>query len=426
MKKSILLGIVVVVIVVAAAAVFLLGMQQAAPISEPAPEQKVIKVGAICDLTGATSDVGKPYCLGVLDAVEWFEKNNPLPKGYKVDLAWVDYSYKIPEAQAAYTRFKALGVVAIIGWGTGDTIALAPTVAQDKIPYISASYSGELMKKETSYNFFPQTDYSSQGRAMVQFVVEKWKEMHGGNPPRPPKLGLAYPNVPYGTTPIPAIKDMAKQLGVELCPDQIVELAATDATAQMLKFKECGADFIWAGGTAASSLVIMRDAKKVGLNAPVFVNVWGGNEQYFRANPDATDGNYYLTSVLVYYPDIENGNTPGAKIIREFAKSKGRAPYIDLNAAYVRGWANVNVLYKALREVIERGWEINGENIWKALTSIRDWDFSPLTGLTAEKITYTPEDRRPQMTVMFYKIVKGDLVFEKVIKLERKAEWLGW
>jgi hypothetical protein len=84
------------------------------------------------------------------------------------------------------------------------------------------------------------------------------------------------------------------------------------------------------------------------------------------------------------------------------------------------------VLYKALREVIERGWEINGENIWKALTSIRDWDFSPLTGLTAEKINYTPEDRRPQMTVMFYKITKGELSLEKVIKLERKAEWLGW
>jgi branched-chain amino acid transport system substrate-binding protein len=364
--------------------------------------------------------------LGVLDAVEWFEKNNPLPKGYKVDLAWVDYSYKIPEAQAAYNRFKALGVVAIIGWGTGDTIALAPTVAQDKIPYISASYSGELMKKETPYNFFPQTDYSSQGRAMVQFVVEKWKEMHGGNPPRPPKLGLAYPNVPYGTTPIPAIKDMAKQLGVELCPDQIVELTATDATAQMLKLKECGADFIWAGGTAASVTVIMRDAKKVGLNAPVLSNVWGITEPYIRANPDATDGNYYLTSLVPYYPDIENGNTPGAKIIREVARAKGRAPYTDLNAAYVRGWANVNVLYKALREVIERGWEINGENIWKALTSIRDWDFSPLTGLTAEKINYTPEDRRPQMTVMFYKITKGELSLEKVIKLERKAEWLGW
>ncbi len=412
--------------VVGAAAAILLSMQQAAPPSGPAPEQKIIKIGAICDLTGATSDVGKPYCLGVLDAIEWFEKNYPLPKGYKVDLAWVDYSYKIPEAQAAYTRFKALGVVAIIGWGTGDTIALAPTVAQDKIPYISASYSGELMKKETPYNFFPQTDYSSQGRAMVQFVVEKWKEMHGGNPPRPPRLGLAYPNVPYGTTPIPAIKDMAKQLGVEVCPDQIVDLTATDATAQMLKLKECGADFVWVGGTAASALVIMRDAKKVGLNVPVFINVWGGNEQYFRANPDATDGNYYLTSIVPYYPDIEKGDSPGAKIIREFAQSKGRTPYVDLNAAYVRGWANVNVLYKALREVIERGWEVTGENIWKALTSIRDWDFSPLSGLTAEKITYTPEDRRPQMTVMFYKISKGELILEKVIKLERKAEWLGW
>jgi hypothetical protein len=30
------------------------------------------------------------------------------------------------------------------------------------------------------------------------------------------------------------------------------------------------------------------------------------------------------------------------------------------------------------------------------------------------------------MAVKFYKIVNGELVFEKVIKLERKAEWLGW
>ena len=433
MKRSVLLGIVVAVVVVAAAAVFLMmgtvflmGMQQAAPIAEPAPEQKFIKVGVICDLTGATADVGRPYCLGVLDAHEWFERNYPLPGGYKVDLIWVDYSYRTPEAQAVYDRFKALGVVAIIGWGTGSTAALAPTVTRDKVPYLSPALGAELLKPEVSYVFLTMSDYSTQGRGMVQFVVEKWKEMHGGNPPRPPRLGLAYPNVPYGTSPIPAIKDMAKQLGVEVCPDQIVELTATDATAQMLKLKECGADFIWAGGTAASSVVIMRDAKKVGLNAPVFINVWGGNEQYFRANPDATDGNYYLTSIVVYYPDVEKSDTPGAKIIKEFAREKGRAPYTDLNAAYVRGWANVNLLYKALREVIERGWEITGENIWKALTSIRDWDFSPLEGLTVEKLTYTPEDRRPQMTVMFYKISKGELSLEKVIKLERKAEWLGW
>jgi branched-chain amino acid transport system substrate-binding protein len=328
--------------------------------------------------------------MGYIDAVEWFEKNYPLPKGYKVDLIWVDYAYKVPEAQAAYDRFKTLGVVAVLSLGTGDTLALAPSAAQDKIPFISISLSAELLRKETPYNFFPQTDYSSQGRAMVQFVVEKWKEMHGGNPPRPPKLGLTYPNVPYGTSPIPAIKDMAKQLGVELCPDQIVDLAAIDATAQMLKLKECGADFVWAGGIAASVVVIMRDAKKVGLNAPILANVYGISEHHIKANPDAAEGNYWLTSLVPYYPDIEKGDPPGAKIIREFAKSKGRAPYTDLNTHYVAAWANINLLYKALREVIERGWEINGENIWKALTSIRDWDFSPLTGLTAENEEVSP------------------------------------
>jgi branched-chain amino acid transport system substrate-binding protein len=113
----------------------------------------------------------------------------------------------------------------------------------DKIPVSSWSLDAKLAKKETEYFFFAFPDYSTQGRAMVQFVAEKWKEMHGGKPPRPPRLGLAYPNNPYGLAPIEAIKDMAKQLGVELCPDQIVDLTAVDATAQMLKFKECGADF---------------------------------------------------------------------------------------------------------------------------------------------------------------------------------------
>jgi branched-chain amino acid transport system substrate-binding protein len=83
-------------------------------------------------------------------------------------------------------------------------------------------------------------------------------------------------------------------------------------------------------------------------------------------------------------------------------------------------------LYKALRDVINNGWEITGENIWKALTSIRDWDFSPLTGLAVDKYTYTPEDRRPHMTVYIYKITKGEQTLEKVIKLERKPEWFGW
>jgi branched-chain amino acid transport system substrate-binding protein len=359
MKKSVLLGIVAVVVAVAAAAAFLLGTQQTAPVSEPAPEQKVIKVGVLCDLTGPTSEQGKPACLGFMDAVEWFEKNYPLPKGYKVELIWVDYSYKVPEAQAAYERFKAMGVKFIFLYGTGDTLALAPQATMDKIPVSSWSLDAKLAKKETEYF-------------------------------------------------------------------QIVDLTAVDATAQMLKFKECGADFIWTGGTAASTVVVMRDAKKVGLNAPVITNIYGINEAYIRANPDATEGNYALRPAVSYYPDIERGDTPAAKIIREFAKAKGREPYTELNLAYLGGWVQINILYKALKDVINNGWEITGENIWKALTSIRDWDFSPLSGLVVDKYTYTPEDRRPHMTVYIYKITKGEMTLEKVIKLERRPEWFGY
>jgi branched-chain amino acid transport system substrate-binding protein len=144
-------------------------------------------------MTGPVSDQGRPYCLGIFDAIEWFEKNNPLPKGYKVELTWVDYSYKIPEAQAAYDRFKAMGVKFLFLTGTGETAALAPKFTEDKIPALSASYAAELAKKEAQYYFFGQTDYSTHGRAMVQFVVEK---MEGDAQRQPATSSKAWSRIP--------------------------------------------------------------------------------------------------------------------------------------------------------------------------------------------------------------------------------------
>ena len=61
-----------------------------------------------------------------------------------------------------------------MGWGTADTEALTGFVAQDKIPYISASYAAALTDPEglsgktkpSPYNFFYGPSYSDSMRAM--------------------------------------------------------------------------------------------------------------------------------------------------------------------------------------------------------------------------------------------------------------------
>jgi branched-chain amino acid transport system substrate-binding protein len=142
------------------AVVFLMGFSTTAV-------AKTIKLGGIMDTTGATSDVGKDYAVGMAEAWKYINEQGGV-NGNKIKYTWFDYGYRIPEAITKYKLLKRLGSVAILGWGTGDTEALSPTINKDKMPYVSASYSAHLTDpKKTPYNLFFSTDYSTNARACI-------------------------------------------------------------------------------------------------------------------------------------------------------------------------------------------------------------------------------------------------------------------
>jgi branched-chain amino acid transport system substrate-binding protein len=149
-------------VVLAAAALALL------PTSSRAQE---IRVGGIFDLTGVTADVGKPYALGVQDAVAWVNENGGI-NGKKIKLIGADYAYKIDQARALYKKLVTDDkVVMIQGWGTGDTEALKDFVGPDKIPYFSASFSAPLTDPaKFPYNFFVAPSYSDGLRCWLSWA----------------------------------------------------------------------------------------------------------------------------------------------------------------------------------------------------------------------------------------------------------------
>src|SRR6476620_10525025 len=109
----------------------------------PVLAQHTVFVGHLADYTGATSFVGKYYGPGVRDAVDFINANGGVA-GTPIDMETVDYAYKIPDAIANSKLWKYKGMVAFLGWGTGDTETLIGFVAEDKVPVWSASYSGQL------------------------------------------------------------------------------------------------------------------------------------------------------------------------------------------------------------------------------------------------------------------------------------------
>lgn len=389
---------------------FVAGLAAAALLVAGRTEAKEIKVGGIFDLTGITSDVGKPYAQGVQDAVAAANAAGGV-NGKTIKLISVDYGYKIPEAVAAYKRLVGdEGVLMIQGWGTGDTLAMKEFVNGEKIPYFSASFSGDLTDpSKTPYNFFVAPSYSDQLRAWLTWVKADWKDKS-----RNPKVAFFFGDNAYGKSPMEAGRQFCKEIGVDHVSDQIIPGNFQDATSQLLNMKQAGADYAYINVTTTGVSLILRDAKKLGLTTKFGSNPYGFSETLVAVAKDVAEG---VTGVVPHVPFGEN--VPGMKALVDFHKANH--PNDTHDAMYVRGWASALVWIEALKRADKAG-QLNGPGVKAAAETLKDFD---LGGLTSP-VTFTATDHRPSTKTPIYMIKGGKLVKVAEYDMPRKPEWLGF
>lgn len=389
----------------------------------------VIKVGVFLDTTGPTADVGVDYAKGVLDHVRYI---NDVERGIrgrvKVNLVWSDYGYRIPDALALYRKYRDVDrVIAMLGWGTGDTEALKDQINADQIPYISADYSAHLNNPaKTPYTFYPLASDADQLRAALRYM----RDLASQEGIERPRIVFLYPDVPYGRSPIPGGKAYAQELGFEIGADQIVTLTAVEARSQIAAMQAFGAHFAWIGGTRTSASVIVRDARAAGLTARFFVNVWGFDESMITLIGKDAEG-VFASTPHAYYGEPAAGMAKLFDVLRRFHNKDANfgwgtaeTPFL---ASYVRGWLNVLLLKKGL-EIAVDNWTtyarqegLRGPSVRAALETLKEWDPEGL----APAITITKTDHRPSTTTRIVTIRKGRIVVVKQITIERRKDWLG-
>jgi len=384
-----------------------------------------ITIPTLFDLTGPTSVVGVEYADGVNNAVKWInEREGGIPGVGEIELVFTDYGYKPPEAISTYDRYKSqYNPPLILGWGTPDTEALAPKVAEDKIVYISASYSAHLNDpSKTPYNFYPVASYSEQARAAVLWMA-RWWEKEGEN--RPARLALAYQfGHPYTTAPNEAIKEYAKELGIEIVTEQDVSLRATDTSSQALAIKQAKADFVWFGNTVGSAAVFAKDLKKQDVGAILISNQWGHDENLITLAGEAAEGvhgasGHYYFGMESEAPSLIN---PIKKSIELFGRTFGPEDRFP-SSTYIRGWLNLRMAAIGIMHAKAKFGEVTGENIKKA---IEMWRFQSIEGNVSPPSTFTDKDHRPTTTAYIMKIENGSYKLVEVVTVERRPEWLGW
>lgn len=369
---------------------------------------ETIKVGGLWDLTGVTADVGKPFAEGVQDAIAYTNEKGGI-NGKKIELINVDYAYKIPQANATYKKFVEQDkVVMINGWGTGDTEALKDIISKDKIPYLSASFSGHLTDPaKTPYNFFVGASYSDQIRGFLQFVKKDFKGKGT------PKVAFLYPNHGFGKAPIEAGRQYAKELGIELVDEEVIPASFQDVTSNLLNMQKKAPDYAYVQTTVSWCAVLLKDAKKLGIKTKFFLGNYGMTEALPLLAKEAAEGVYGMVTHAPY-----GANVPGMKIILDWNKKHPSKEVRD--TVYVRGWSYGLVWAEGLK-IADRNKQLNGEGIKKALETLKNFD----TGGLVPPITFTATDHRPTTKTTIYVIKGGKMTKVMDEETPRKKEYLG-
>lgn len=424
-----------------------------------------IPIKLLADLSGPTSDVGVPYFKGENDLIREINATGGI-RGCTLDVESVDYAYDQAGAVETYGKWKTAPewprVAAILGWGSGDTIKLAPIVRDDHKPFISASYAGALAspepvtmrvdeprlvdafkvqvfpsKVETDgypYNFFAGTDYSTAARIAMFYV-----DGQAGK-----RVGFAYCSKnAYCTEPIKAVHTHAKALDIALGRDLVLELDQDEATyrAAVLDYfqKELDhqradpnykmVDWLWMGNTVKTTIYLAKalDAVKrqLDVDVQIIVNAWGLDESVYATCGAACVGRVHGVMPFVAWGDKRAPEMAKVMALHDkYREIDGDPPHAFESVRYVQGYASVLVLKTAIERVLATGKPVNGKNVRAALETFHNVELGGL----CDRITFDAKDHRPQSNAFIYKIVSGGTLVNEPPdrKISMEQEWLGW
>lgn len=351
-------------------------------------QTKTVKIGGLFDLTGATGDVGAPYSLGVRDYIDYINSKGGV-NGYKIELIWTDYKYNVEMALDFYNNNLKGKVIGIVGWGTGDTLKLAPLVAQDKIPFVSASYDENLADpKKNPYNFVCGPTYSDQIKVILRHFVKNF----GKNS----KVAIFHHPSAFGESPIPAAKDEAKKLGIII--EEIIPMTQDlDISGKIKLLNEKGVKGIIINNVAVPTLNFLKAYSTTGVKIQIYGLNWTINEDMIQLAGNLLDGFIFAAACSFPYENVEG--------IKEILSYKDNPVSKRIN--YIQGWGTAKILIEGIKLA---GQNLTGEGVKNGLEKLNNFS----TGGIFYNITFTPNSHKGSLKLKLYQYKASENKFVKI------------
>ena len=327
--------------------------------------------GASIPLTGIYAQAGELGNLGMNAYLGYLNATGGI-NGRPVRLVSHD-SGSLPEQSLAV--FKQVmaeeeEVVAFYGDSTGFSLLSAPEVNERYKTLMGGSSLATVLADPVKfpYQFLTGPTYADMVGMLLEYIAEQ-----GGKDGAAPRVALFYSNLEFGRDPIPAAKERAAQLGIDIVAEIETQPAGIDVAPEVLKLRSANPDYvIFHGYVTTVWPEVMVQAVQSGVDAMFMGTFWAMEPLIIQQLGPLAD-RYMGVFPYRYYWEQEDSAT--LRLMAQVTK----AEYLPTYA--LQAWFSGMILTEVIKRTLDAGLELSGENLKATLDAIEDWDTGGLIGV---------------------------------------------
>lgn len=291
------------------------------------PETVKIKIGGVLTLSGPGANWHLPGAKCEIAYFKHINRNGGIPytepdgskHRFMIDHKYEDCVYNPKKAIISYGRLRDWGAQLITTDGSSPAAGMNAQCARDRLPVLNkwsvladpVNYRDNLDKQYLLSD--APTDVTFSLSIFTALKRGVWEKRHPGEPF---KVGIiAFDNPPRRLYKTPGVKESYAAAGIDLVGVDIVPIAVTDLSIQLMRLYKAGARAIILDHISSGLKVAIEDAIRLGIRDELMIVGWAIGYHNLMADPEVFDGVYNTWLLPVYYTDKVS---PATKACAEF------------------------------------------------------------------------------------------------------------
>jgi branched-chain amino acid transport system substrate-binding protein len=180
------------------------------------------------------------------------------------------------------------------------------------------------------------------------------------------KIGLVSSNTGFGKAGKEQVEKLAPSFAIQIVANEVYEKEATDLTAVVTKLKAANVQAFINWSIEPAQAIVIKNARQVGLDVPIFQSHGFGNIQYARAAGPAAEGVIFPASRLLVADSLPADNKQKPVLLKYKQSYEGR---FKEDASTFGGHAHDALLL--LSKAVEKAGCLDKEKVRTALENLQ-------------------------------------------------------